>query len=110
MTNVEETEELTVENVFPLRLLQGGKGGPPSNWLADLKAGDVFVARARASKDVDYNMYRVVFRSLPQMVFLEWKFPDGKTLDYYVDPERFSRIMELGLVLGNDRGAEAPEE
>lgn len=112
MTNTEETDVIDIEKVFPkLKLLQGGKDGPIHNWLAELQAGDVFAARARASKEVDWNLYRVVFRSLPELVLLEWKFPDGKCLDYYVDPMRFSKVMELGKVLGNDeRGAEAPEE
>lgn len=113
MTNTEETDltdVIDIEKVFPkLKLLQGGKDDPP-DWLADLEAGTVFLARARASKEVDWSLYRVVFRALPEAVFLEWKFPDGKCLDYYVDPRRFSRLMELGKILGQDRGAEAPEE
>lgn len=118
MTNTEETEtdlNFRATKYPKLTVATGGKGPPEEpadafNWLAELEAGSVFLARARASKEVDYNLYRVVFRSLPEMVFLEWRFPDGKTLDYYVDPVRFSKMMELGKVLGQPPIEEVQEQ
>lgn len=87
-----------------LRLLQGGKGPsePPAghNWLADIEPGTTFVCRSKLSKEVDLNLYHVVFRSLPDVVLLAWRLPDGKMLDYYVDPERFSKQFEKVTILG----------
>lgn len=89
-----------------LRLLTGGKGPPIEpplngpNWLADQEIGTSFVARHQNSKEVDYNQYFVLFKHLPEVVLLKWILPDGKLLDYYVDPERFSKKFQDYVILG----------
>lgn len=89
-----------------LRVAAGGKGtpeGPVDNWLADLEPRTMFVARHRNSNDVDYNQYYVLFKSLPEVVLLKWILPDGKLLDYYVDPVRFSKMFPEHVILGVDK-------
>lgn len=109
MTVVEEIEEevVKVEKYPKLRLLTGGKGPPEDtsgeNWLADLERGTTFVARDKNSKEVDYNHYFVLFKSLPKVVLLKWVLPDGKLLDFYVDPVRFSKKFGDYEVLGVDK-------
>lgn len=105
MSVVEDTdpEGLRGTNYPRFRILTGGKGPPElpeKNWLADLVPGTTFVARDRNSKEVDSNLYHVLFISLPEVVLLKWELPDGKLLDYYVDPERFSKRFELRKILG----------
>jgi len=87
------------------RVITGGKGPPDppgsgENWLAKMVPGTTFVARHRRSNEVDYNLYHVTFRSLPEVVLLSWQLPDGKILDYYVDPERFSKDFKDYKILG----------
>lgn len=100
-----EEDELRVTKYPKLRVLTGGKGPPEPpeegvNWLADLIPGTTFVARHQNSKEVDWNVYHVVFSHLPEVMFLKWELPDGKLLDYYVDPGRFSRKFKDWVVLG----------
>src|SRR5207248_5201 len=86
---------------------------PPAtgeNWLADLEVGTTFVARDKNSKEVDYNHYFVLFKSLPKVVLLKWILPDGKLLDFYVDPERFSKRFADHEVLGVDKPQEEPQK
>lgn len=108
MVNAEETQEDAVnrQRKWHPRVITGGKGPPEPpdkdghNWLADLEAGTTFVARSRNSKEVDLNLYHVIFVSLPDVMLLKWVLPDGKVLDYYVDPARFSKQFENHTVLG----------
>jgi len=115
MTIMEEPvrEELRETQYPKLRVLTGGKGPPEpppvNNWLAELAVGTTFVARERTMKQqLDYNLYHVLFKDLPKVMLLTWKLPDGKLLDCYVDPQRFSNRMELGVVLGIETEAEQP--
>jgi hypothetical protein len=107
MSVAEDTEEEMRETKYPrLRVLTGGKGpptppdNPEGNWLATYEVGTTFVARSINSKEVDYNLYHVLFKNLPEVVLLKWQLPDGKILDYYVDPARFSRKFENQVILG----------
>lgn len=105
MTNVEEVEEQELRHTrFPkFRVLTGGKGPPDEptdDWLSEYSVGTTFVCRHRNSKNVDLNLYHVIFKSLPGVVLLKWELPDGKLMDYYVDPERFSKQMEAPTILG----------
>lgn len=104
MNTAEDIEELRETKYPKLRVLTGGKGPsePPKegNWLAELAEGTTFVARDRNTKDVDNNLYHVLFRALPEIMLLKWELPDGKLLDFYVDPERFSNKFVLRKVLG----------
>jgi len=118
MTNAEELdeEELRPTRYPRLRLLTGGKGPPEppdgssDNWLAEYDIGTTFVARHRNSKEVDYNLYYVLFKNLPEVVMLKWQLPDGKVLDYYVDPERFSKMFEDHVILGVNKPVEIGNE
>lgn len=114
MSAAEDLEDTEFKGTkYPhLRVLSGGKGppdGPVDNWLANLEIRTTFVARHRNSKDVDYNQYYVLFKSLPEVVLLKWILPDGKLLDYYVDPVRFSKQFPDYVVLGVDKEQE-PEQ
>ena len=87
------------------RVITGGKGPtePPGegiNWLAEYDAGTTFVCRHKNSNEVDLNLYHVVYKHLPEVVLLAWRLPDGKMLDVYVDPERFSKNFEKPTILG----------
>lgn len=107
MTVAEDREEEFKDTKYPhLRVATGGKAppeGPVNNWLAELEVRTMFVARHRNSNDVDYNQYYVLFKSLPEVVLLKWILPDGKLLDYYVDPIRFSRMFPEHVILGVDK-------
>lgn len=110
--NLEDTEMR--ETKYPhLRVATGGKNppeGPTNNWLAELEVRTSFVARHRNNNDVDYNQYYILFKSLPEVVLLKWILPDGKLLDYYVDPVRFSKMFPDYVVLGIDKIQEPQEE
>lgn len=96
-----------------LRVATGGKGppeGPVDNWLAEYEVGTTFVARHRNSKDVDYNQYYVMFKALPEVVLLKWILPDGKLLDYHVDPVRFSKAFPEHVILGVIKQEEPQKE
>lgn len=109
---VEDTE--LRETKYPqLRVLTGGKGppeGPVDNWLADYEVGTTFVARHRNSNEVDYNLYYVLYKDLPEVVLLKWQLPDGKVLDYYVDPVRFSRLFPEKKILSVIKPEEEPRK
>lgn len=113
--NVAEDTELELRPTkYPnLRVATGGKGPPDDptlpqeNWLSELPVGATFVARERSMKQLDYNLYHVLFKS-GKVTLLTWKLPDGKLLDCYVDPQRFSNRMELGEVLGIETEVEQP--
>ncbi len=110
-----EMEELRATKYPRFRVATGGKEPPgPSdpihNWLADYEVGTTFVARHKNSKDVDYNLYRVIFKWLPEVVLLKWQLPDGKLLDYYVDPERFSKDFKNPSILGIVKPPEEVED
>lgn len=101
----DEEPELRATQYPKLRVLTGGKGPPEPpddgvNWLAEYVVGTTFVARHRNSKEVDFNLYHVLFKSLPGVVLLKWELPDGKMLDYYVDPQRFSKQFVSPVILG----------
>lgn len=111
----DEEPELRATQYPKLRVLTGGKGPPEPpddgvNWLAEYVVGTTFVARHRSSKEVDLNLYLVVFKSLPGVILLQWQLPDGKVLDYYVDPERFSKQFVSPTILGIVPMREASEE
>ncbi len=112
MTNTEELEEQEDTRHVPWvpRVIQGGKGPPEPpgethNWLAEYDIGTTFVCRHRNSKEVDLNLYHVVFKT-PDVVLLAWRLPDGKMLDVYVDPVRFSNQFEKPTILGKQPVAE----
>lgn len=97
-----EDTELRETKYPQLRLLTGGKGppeGPVDNWLAEFEVGTTFVARHKNSNEVDYNLYYVLYKDLPEVMLLKWQLPDGKVLDYYVDPVRFSRLFPEKKIL-----------
>lgn len=99
---VDVDEELRDTKYPHLRVATGGKGppeGPVDNYLADFEVGTTFVARQRNSKEVDYNLYYVLYKDLPEVMLLKWQLPDGKVLDYYVDPVRFSRLFTEKKIL-----------
>jgi hypothetical protein len=99
--SVAETE--LKDTKYPkLRVLQGGKGPPeePSeDWLSTYVPGTTFVARERNSKNVDFNLYHVIYVK-DGVTLLKWELPDGKLLDYYVDPKRFSSRFVDPVILG----------
>lgn len=113
MSMAESIEEELRDTKYPhLRVATGGKSppeGPVNNWLAELEVRTAFVARHRNSNEVDYNQYYVLFKALPEVVLLKWILPDGKLLDYYVDPVRFSKMFPDYVILGIDK-EEAQEE
>jgi hypothetical protein len=41
-----------------------------------------------------------VFKWDDEVVLLKWELPDGKILDYYVNPAKFSKKFEDPYVLG----------
>lgn len=102
MSAVENIEDEFKDTKYPhLRVATGGKGppdGPVDNYLAEFEVGTTFVARQRNS-EVDYNLYYVLYKDLPEVVLLKWQLPDGKVLDYYVDPVRFSRLFTEKKIL-----------
>lgn len=110
MTNIELLEENEGRRshgrtFYPrLRLLQGGKGPPEPpgedvNWLADFDVGTTFTCRDKRSQEVELNLYSVLFKDR-DVIVLAWKLPDGKVLDYPVDPVRFSKKNEHVTILG----------
>jgi hypothetical protein len=102
MTNAEETEEFKETKYPKFRVLTGGKGPPQEpteDWLSELSVGTTFTCRHTNNKDVDLNLYHVVFKD-KDVILLAWRLPDGKTLDYYVDPKRFSQRFEHVTILG----------
>lgn len=107
-------EEEFVDTKYPhLRLLTGGKGppeGPVDNWLAEYEVGTTFVARHKNSNEVDYNLYYVLYKDLPEVVLLKWQLPDGKVLDYYVDPVRFSKVFPEKKILSIQKPEEPQKE
>lgn len=110
----EDLEEGLRTTKYPhLRVATGGKGPPDDpvdNWLAELEVRTAFVARHRNSNEVDYNQYYVLFKALPEVVLLKWILPDGKLLDYYVDPVRFSKMFPEHVILGVDKQEEPQQE
>lgn len=86
------------------RVITGGKGPPKApeghNWLSELPRGTTFVCRHKNNQDVDLNLYHVVFKD-DNVVLLAWRLPDGKMLDYHVDPVRFSQKFEHVTILGD---------
>lgn len=104
MSAIEVNEDEFKDTKYPhLRVASGGKGppeGPVDNWLADFEVGTTFVARQLNSKEVDYNLYYVLYKDLPEVMLLKWQLPDGKVLDYYVDPVRFSKLFSEKKILG----------
>lgn len=109
-----EDEEFRSTSVPHLRVLTGGKGPPDppgekGNWLSTFDIGTTFVCRNKNSKEVDLNLYHVVFKT-QDVVLLAWRLPDGKTLDYYVDPERFSKDFVRPTILGTQPVAEEENE
>lgn len=110
MVNVEDTEKPATP--WRPRVITGGKGPsePPSkNWLSEFPEGTVFTCRHKNNQDVDLNLYCVLHKR-EDVVLLSWKLPDGKSLDYYVDPVRFSNKFEHVTVLGDIPMAEEQEE
>lgn len=111
MVNAEETEDEAVSRQLKWtpKVIIGGKGPPEppaDNWLGEFEVGTTFVARHRNSKEVDFNLYYVLFK-LPEVVLLKWILPDGKLLDYHVDPVRFSKMFEKAIVLSVIKPQEA---
>lgn len=113
---IEQTEAPSPETLRrKLRVITGGKGPPEEpteNWLGDMSPGTSFVARERNSKNVDFNLYHVVFKREGVML-LKWELPDGKLLDYYVDPKRFSSRFVDPVILGIvnlEEALQAPKE
>lgn len=114
MTNTEElADEMQNPPRIKLRLLQGGKGPsePPSegNWLGEMDVGTTFVCRPKKSNSVELNLYSVVFKT-EGVVLLLWKLPDNKVLEWYVDPERFSKEFEKPTILGTTPVANEEED
>lgn len=108
-----EDEELRGTKYPQLRVLTGGKGppeGPVDNWLAEFEVGTTFVARHRNSNEVDYNLYYVLYKDLPEVILLKWQLPDGKVLDYYVDPVRFSKLFPEKKILSVIKPEEPQQE
>lgn len=104
MTNAEEQEDELRETKYPkFRILTGGKGPPEppgENWLAEYESGTTFVSMRINNRDGDYELFHVSFKSLPDVMLLQWQLPDGKIWDRYVDPEVFSKLFKRGVVLG----------
>lgn len=99
---IHEEDEFKDTKYPHLRVATGGKGppeGPVDNWLAEFEVGTTFVARHRNSNEVDYNLYYVLYKDLPEVMLLKWQLPDGKVLDYYVDPVRFSKLFTEKKIL-----------
>lgn len=108
-----EEDELKDTKYPHLRVATGGKGppeGPVDSWLAEFEVGTTFVARHRNSNEVDYNLYYVLYKDLPEVMLLKWQLPDGKVLDYYVDPVRFSRLFPERKILGVQKPEEPQQE
>ncbi len=108
MSNVEELEELQdgphkeVRTPWVPRVIQGGKGppeGPVENWVAELEVGTTFVAQPKSSSG-EMNLYCVRFKSLPEVILLAWRLPDGNILDMYFNPEGFCRLHGTYKILG----------
>lgn len=106
VNEVDVTPEFKETKYPNLRVATGGKSppeGPVDNWLAKLEVRTTFVARHRNSNDVDYNQYYVLYKDLPEVMLLKWILPDGKLLDYYVDPVRFSKMFSEYKILGVEK-------
>lgn len=108
----EDTKE--VGNAPKLRLLQGGKGpseppGDSHDWLSELDVGTTFTCRSKQSQEVDLNLYHIQFKN-NDVILLVWRLPDGKMLDYYVDPKRFSKKNEHVTILGTQPVADEEQE
>src|SRR5688572_32931717 len=101
--DLDMTEQKLKDTKYPkFRVLSGGKEPPdePSeDWLSTYVPGTSFVARERNSKNVDFNLYHVIFVR-DEVTLLKWELPDGKLLDYYVDPKRFSNRFVDPVILG----------
>jgi hypothetical protein len=110
----EVDEDKLRDTKYPkFRVLTGGKQPPEppaKDWLSDYEVGTAFVCRHNNSKEVDYNHYYVMFKSLPEVVLLKWILPDDKVLDYYVDPKRFSSQFKDPVILGVHKREETDEQ
>jgi len=98
---VEETRDEKDEksNVVELKLLTGGKGPPGNDWLSGLDDGSVFLTRP-SSHQFDkpwMEEYHISARSEQGMVCLYSNLNQEAYI--WVDPVRFSRVMELVEVL-----------
>lgn len=85
------------------RVLQGGKGPPEppvDNWVAAYEIGTTFLSRLVQSRDCDYELFRVEFKDLPDVMVLTWELPDGKVLHKYIEPAIFSKMFIRGKILG----------
>jgi len=115
MTNAEEAEEqeLRATKYPKFSVLTGGKGPPdePSDdWLSVYEVGTTFVSMKKNSQDCDYELFYVLFKSLPDVILLKWQLYDGKVLDKYVEPRVFSKLFKPGVILGITRPSEEDTE
>lgn len=108
MSVVEDEEMFRVEALratkYPnFRVATGGKGPPEeptTNWVAEYEVGTTFCTMKRSSQDCDFELFYVLFKSLPEVMLLKWQLCDGKILDKYVDPVTFSKLFKPGVILG----------
>lgn len=101
-----EEHELRDTNYPKFRVLTGGKGPPelPSDdWLSEYEVGTTFVSMKKTSQDCDFELFHVLFKSLPDVILLKWQLCDGKILDKYVEPKTFSKLFKPGVILGVQR-------
>lgn len=113
VAEVSQEDEFKDTKYPHLRVATGGKGPPDApveNWLAQLEVRTSFVARQRSSDEVTYNQYYVLYKDLPEVMLLKWILPDGKLLDYYTDPVRFSKKYQDYKILGVDKPEEPRKE
>lgn len=83
-----------------LQLVSGGEGGD-ENWLNELEVGTAFLSREK-NADLNnpfLNCYQVLYKT-PTTTLLQVEMPDNTVARPHVDTLRFSRRMELIVVLG----------
>lgn len=99
MHDQDEAEASNSEVVQPFARLKLAYDNTNKDWLSELQPGTTFVCREKGKKEVDLQLYIVVFKG-ERMVFLEYKTPDSSSLKRYVDPKLFSEKHELFEILG----------
>lgn len=90
----------TEDNVAPLRLVTGGKGGD-GNWLNNLDVGTVFVCNAkpdgRSPTALFCEQYEVVQKEANNFVKL---YAQMQGVDVWTRSHIFCMARELGTILG----------
>lgn len=97
--DMEERLENKVDNKVDLRLITGGKGQPPRNWLKELPEETVFLCREKMERNKDWllHQFHVIFKK-GNTALLMSNLNDPK-IRVPVDTMLFSKAYELVDIL-----------